>query len=599
MKSTSFNFWFGLAILASVLSACGNEIPPEPVNAYAVTVNVTPNDTVADLETRYQAKAEVFRPESGFAVLSSNTPVQGAGILAVESNVNALTAPEANVNASGIGAWSSGSGTWSSGWNAWISGWNAWISGNSVPSLPVENTALFNSIGLPQAHALSRKFGQGIKVAVIDTGVDLQHPGIKDRLTNPSEWKDFVDNDKIPQDEPGKGSKPGKAYGHGTAVAGIILQVAPKATILPLRVLTPNGGGDLTNVIKAIDYAIERGALIINLSLGSNISDLALSSELTYAKSKGVYVIASAGNNGLLDKADFPARLSFVDDVMTSTAGSTFGIGSVDKFDQLSNFTARGNGVFAFAPGEQIYTFYPNNQVSYVSGTSFSVPLVSGAFALAASELPNQAGQLKLGSVFQRSLESSRIWERYFKPITPAPDWTHSKGVLDVQRMILNLPGWNMPLSISQGNLASNPGFETGDLSDWLVKDAQIVQTNTKTGLYALKFLPTTLQFAEGKLSGLKPNTTYTLIAWVKSVAPNANVCIVAYDFTFTPIVEVSSYQCSKSQDYQSVSTRFTTDATHTTATFNANYGSRDEPQTVVLTETYIDDFMVIETPSN
>ncbi len=593
----------GLFVTAGALSACGEQAPPPAISgAYVITVSTNPSDTVANLESLYQAKAEVFRPESGFAVLSTNNGTQAAGVRAVEANINALTAPESTVDASGTATWSSGSATWSSGWNSWVSGWNSWVSGKTVPGLPAENTAVFNSIGLPQAHALSRKFGEGIKVAVIDTGIDLKHPGFQGRLSPESEWKDFVDNDNIPQDEPGKGAKPGKAYGHGTAVAGIILQIAPKARILPLRALTPNGGGDLSNVIKAIDYAIDRGALIINLSLGSNVSDLALSSELTYAKSQGVYVIASAGNNGKLDNADYPAKLSYVDDVMTSTAGSTFGIGSVDKFDQLSSFTARGKGIYAFAPGEQVYSFYPNNQMAYTTGTSFAVPMVVGAMALAASELSNVANRSKLGLVFQRSLETSRIWERYFKPLTPAPEWFHANGVLDVQRMILNLPGWNMPANISQGNLVLNEGFETGELSKWLVKDAEIVQTNTRTGLYALKFLPTTLQFAEGKLSGLKPYTTYTLMVWVKSGLSDVNadkICLAAYDFTNTPVIDVSSYQCAKSQSYQLLATRFTTDATHNTATFNANYGSRDNPENVVLAETYIDDFMVIETPSN
>ncbi len=598
MKRT-FMTCLGLVLTISAFSACVEQsVPPvSPTGVYAITVSTKPSDTVASLESLYRAKAEVFRPESGFAVLSADTANVSAGVKAVETNINALATPESTINASGTAAWSSGSATWSSGWNSWVSGWNSWVSGNTVPGLPAENDAVFRSIALRQAHAISRKFGQGIKVAVIDTGVDLQHPGIKDHLSDPGEWKDFVDNDNTPQDEPGIGATPGKAYGHGTAVTGIILQIAPKATILPLRAIKPNGGGDLTSVIKAIDYAIAKGALIINLSLGSSVSDLALSRELTYAKSKGVFVFASAGNNGKLNNGDYPAKLSFVDDVDTSVAGSTFGIGSVDKYDELSSFTARGDGIFAFAPGEEIYSFYPDSKMAYATGTSFATPMVSGAFALAASELPSEVSQSKLASVFKSSLEEARVWERYYENAIPRPDWVHARGILDVQRMILSLPDWNLPSSFIQNNLVSNPGFETGDTTNWLVKNAEITQSNSRTGLYALKFLPTNVQFVEGKVIGLKPNTTYTILAWFKSTSPSAYICLAAYDFTNTPVVSSSSYKCIKSLSYQQLAIRFTTDVSHTSALFNVFYDGRSEPVNRVFPETYVDDFMLLETP--
>jgi hypothetical protein len=119
--------YLGLFVTAGALSACGETTPPVLSGAYVITVGTNPSDTVANLETLYQAKAEVFRPESGFAVLSTNNATQAAGVRAVESNINALTAPESTVDASGTAAWSSGSATWSSGWNSWVSGWNSWV----------------------------------------------------------------------------------------------------------------------------------------------------------------------------------------------------------------------------------------------------------------------------------------------------------------------------------------------------------------------------------------------------------------------------------------------------------------------------------------
>ena len=110
---------------------------------------------------------------------------------------------------------------------------------------------------------LAPNLGEGVKVAVIDTGIDLDHPGFAGRLAPAGEWRDYVDGDDFPMDEPG-----GAGFGHGTAVAGIIVQVAPNATILPIRVLAPDGRGDVDDVVTAIDHAITVGAQVINLSLG-------------------------------------------------------------------------------------------------------------------------------------------------------------------------------------------------------------------------------------------------------------------------------------------------------------------------------------------
>jgi hypothetical protein len=124
------------------------------------------------------------------------------------------------------------------------------------------------------------------------------------------------------------------------------------------------------------------------------------------------------------------------------------------------------------------------------------------------------------------------------------------------------------------------------------------VQTNARTGNYAVKFSATALQFVEGKVAGLKPNTVYTLLGWFKTNIPNANICLNAYDFTNTPVVAESSYQCDKSQTYRLLAVRFATDANHTGVTFNIHYDGRTESANTVFPETYVDDFMVLETPN-
>ena len=222
---------------------------------------------------------------------------------------------------------------------------------------------------MPEGQALASRLGAGVKVAVIDTGIDLRHPAFAGKLAPSSEWKDYVDGDNYPQEVPGSN------YGHGTGVADIIVQVAPNVTILPIRVLGPDGAGDTTDVVAAIDYAVSRGAQVINLSLGTDTKEKALEELVKYALKADVTVVASAGNNGR-ESVMFPA----------SYKDATIGVGSVNRYDELSTFSAYGKDLSLTAPGESIYTAAPDQSVGYWSGTSFSAPIVSGAAALALGE---------------------------------------------------------------------------------------------------------------------------------------------------------------------------------------------------------------------
>jgi Subtilase family len=579
--------FFGLALTVGLLSSCG--IQPEIITnvnepaQYVISVNLTNSDTIASLEQQYQGRVNAFHPEAGFAIVSTNQTAQGYAVRSISNNLDALANPEdPSAEALGLTAWGSGIGAWGSGIGAWGSGWTTLGSGASVPNLPTQNNEMFKKIGLPQAHAISRNFGAGIKVAVIDTGVDLGQPGLINNLAPSSEWRDYVDNDNLPNDEPGLTTTPGHAYGHGTAVSGIILQIAPKATILPLRVLSPKGKGNLDNIVKAIDQAILSGVQIINLSLGSIQSDLALSQEIAYAKSKGIYVIAAAGNNG--KGANYPAKDSYQDNM----SGFLFGVGSINSKDELSSFSSRGEGVYAFAPGEQIYTLFPNNRVGYATGTSFATPLVAGAFALAMSELPSVADRPLLGAAFSDSLEADRIWTELYAD-NPTATWMHGNGALEIQRFMLKLPKFEIPSN--QINLLTNPGFESINNGEWNLQNSSIVKSQFRSGSQALMINSAVDQNATNTLTKLLPNTTYTYLAWVKTATADRNVCIGVYDFTNDPVLGRLSYNCIYApSNYTLVSTRFTTDASHTSAVVYADFWEE------TAGEAYIDDAMVFAT---
>ncbi len=576
---------FGFALLTGLLSSCGTQ-PEITTNLneaakYVISVNLTTTDTVASLEQRYQGRVNAFHPEAGFAIVSTNQSTQGYEVRSVSDNIDALANPE-EAEALGTSTWASGSNMWASGSATWASGWTTLGSGSTIPNLPVQNSDMFKRIGLPQAHSIAKNFGAGIKVAVIDTGVDLSHPALINNLAPSSEWRDYIDNDTVPNDDPGINGNSAKAYGHGTAVSGIILQIAPKVTILPLRVLSPTGKGNLDDVVKAIDYAILNGVQIINLSLGSVKTNLSLNQEIAYAKTKGVYVIAAAGNNG--KDADYPAK----DSLQDSMSGYLFGIGSIDDKDAISSFSARGEGVYAFAPGEKVYTLYPSNRVTYATGTSFSTPLVTGAFALAMSELANVADRPQLGAAFGSSLETDRIWTELYANQT-SPIWGHGKGGLEIQRFILKLPKFAIPNT--QINLLGNPGFETIPSSAWNLTNSSIISSDARSGSRALMLNSATDQNATSTLTGLLPNTTYTYLAWVKTSTPNRYVSIGAYNFTSDLVMGALSHSALYSPStYTLVSTRFTTDATHTSAIVYADFWG------TTAGTAYVDDAMVFAT---
>ena len=205
-----------------------------------------------------------------------------------------------------------------------------------------------------------------ITVAVIDTGVCMSHEDLDGRVLD--NGYDFVDNDDDPED----------VFGHGCSVAGIIAAnidngigiagFAPNVSILPIRVLGPNGSGSMADVAAGIVYAADNGADIINLSLGSFVGSQTEKDAVDYAVGKGVTVIASAGNSGG-SLPGYPARYENV-----------VAVGSIDRDGSRSSFSNKGGDIWA--PGRDVHTIYLNNGYKALNGTSFSAPYVSAMAAV-------------------------------------------------------------------------------------------------------------------------------------------------------------------------------------------------------------------------
>jgi subtilisin family serine protease len=284
--------------------------------------------------------------------------------------------------------------------------------------------------------------GSGI-VAVIDTGVDVNHPVLSRVLLEgydftrnqpgASEWLD------VPQFENGNlsdGSEneqpvvvqqssaaildqssaaildggPYSAFGHGTMTTGLVHLVAPKAQILPLKAFTSSGQGYLSNIVAALYYAVQNKANVVNMSFDVSSPSPALAQAISYANQSGLVLVAAAGNESTSSPV-YPAALNT----------SVMGIASTTDYDTRSTFSNYGNtDVWIAAPGEYVISTFPGGTYAASSGTSFSSPLVAGSADLLLSAKP--------------SLKQANAASAFSHAVRLTPDLNH--GRLDVYQAL-------------------------------------------------------------------------------------------------------------------------------------------------------------------
>jgi subtilisin family serine protease len=218
-------------------------------------------------------------------------------------------------------------------------------------------------------------------VAVVDTGVQLDHPGLDENFEGAARY-DFVEDDRNPTDHAvgldadGDGIKD-ELVGHGTHVAGIVDLVAPAAEIMPLRVLNSEGLGNSFTIAKAIYYAKSNGANVINLSLGSSRRSAVLQGAISDAVKGGVLVAAAAGNSDS-SVPHYPAAGNGT----VASADGLVAVTAVDAFAKKSDYANYGTWVDIAAPGDGIRSAFPVSMYANWSGTSMATPFVSGQAAL-------------------------------------------------------------------------------------------------------------------------------------------------------------------------------------------------------------------------
>jgi thermitase len=240
-----------------------------------------------------------------------------------------------------------------------------------------------------------------IKIAVMDTGVNLNHQELRGKIVKGADFVDLegLDTADFIGDITGYDDIPEDEVGHGTHVSGIVagrgLQmdegVAPGCSIMPVRVLATMksgarrvGAGIVDNINTGIKWAVDNGADIINMSLGIKHVGGGLPHEdvIRYALSKNVAVVAASGNDGTSERY-YPGALPGV-----------IAVGAVDAAGTVTRFTSYGANITVVAPGLNIYSSFANNTYAFASGTSQASPFVAGAVGLMKSYAAEQGKKL-------------------------------------------------------------------------------------------------------------------------------------------------------------------------------------------------------------
>lgn len=222
----------------------------------------------------------------------------------------------------------------------------------------------------PTVHA-NGNMGSGVRVAVLDTGVDYTHPDLDGNWAG---GYDFINGDNDPMDD--------STNGHGTHCSGIIcaergnetgvVGVAPQARLSGVKVLDSSGYGDYSTIIQGLQWCVNNNIQIASMSLGGTVDSQILKEACDAAYAAGVLIIAAAGNAGMgTDTVQYPAKYD-----------SVIAVGSTDSMNLRSSFSSTGPTVEIAAPGSGIYSTLPGNRVGSMSGTSMACPQVSGVAAL-------------------------------------------------------------------------------------------------------------------------------------------------------------------------------------------------------------------------
>ena len=272
--------------------------------------------------------------------------------------------------------------------------------------LEVEEPFMGSSMDWLGVRSDRKDAGSGVKVAILDTGVDASHDSLSGiNITEISLLDESYAHENL---------------GHGTGIASVIagqkedfMGIAPSSEILSVRVLNESGEGDSFTVAKGIVAAVDQGADIINLSLGGMNSSIVMDNAIEYAKSNNVLMVSAVGNEGARG-VSFPARHK---DVVA--------VASVDAKSRVSTFSNYGEEVDIAAPGVGVITAWDENEFVQFSGTSIAAAFVTGALASELSYSTSDDKESTLNALYANADEAEK----------PGLDIWAGRGVLNIGRL--------------------------------------------------------------------------------------------------------------------------------------------------------------------
>ncbi len=225
-------------------------------------------------------------------------------------------------------------------------------------------------IKAPEAWAIAD--GSRVKVAVVDTGIDYNHPDFGGRV---AKGYDFINNDADAMDDQSHGTHCAGTVGAGLGNGGVV-GVAPNVELLAVKVLAANGSGSYSGVAAGITYAADQGSPIISMSLGGPAGSKVIEDAVKYAIGKGSLVVAAMGNDNS-ERPSYPA-----------SAPGVMAVGATTIKDERSSFSNFGKHISVSAPGTNIMSTMPNGKFRALSGTSMATPHVAGLAAMVKSKFP-------------------------------------------------------------------------------------------------------------------------------------------------------------------------------------------------------------------
>jgi len=254
--------------------------------------------------------------------------------------------------------------------------------------------------GFPEAWRLAAarlRTGSPVRIAVLDSGVDLLHPALAGMLGS---GINLINQGDLPLDE----------HGHGTHVTGIIASAAgawwrpeklPPIKIYPVKIFDHSGYGSISNIVRGLEWCVTQGMDLVNLSFGTDqkIVD-ALEQAVLAVEKASILLVGAAGNDGRQGDVDFPGRLPGVLAVSSST-----------RSDKLARYSSAGPEVDLIAPGSSVLSLALGGGYVRMSGTSMAAPHVTAAAAILLGLEPH----LKPEGV-RRALRQSAEWLPWLKP---------------------------------------------------------------------------------------------------------------------------------------------------------------------------------------